>query len=70
MATREETIKVEGMSCNHCKMAVEKALKELGGVSGANVDLPGKQVKVVYDPGSVSRQALVDAINEAGYQAS
>ena len=70
MAIMEETIKVSGMSCNHCKMAVENALKELKGVNEAKVDLPGNQVKVVYDPGAVSRQAIVEAINEAGYQAS
>ncbi|NQE00037.1 cation transporter, partial [Staphylococcus xylosus] len=35
MAT--ETIKVEGMSCEHCKHAVEDALTNLDGVSTANV---------------------------------
>ena len=34
MAT--ETIQVEGMSCDHCKHAVETALTELDGVSTAD----------------------------------
>lgn len=69
MSIMEETIKVSGMSCNHCKMAVENTLKELKGVNEAKVDLTNNQVKVVYDPGTVSRQTIVETINEAGYQA-
>ena len=36
------TLKVEGMSCNHCKEAVEGALKKLPGVKSAVVDLGAK----------------------------
>lgn len=38
MAMTEEVLKVQGMSCNHCKMAVEKAVKNLPGVSAAEVE--------------------------------
>ncbi|MFZ5597246.1 MAG: copper ion binding protein [Bacillota bacterium] len=64
----EEVIKVQGMSCNHCKMAVEKAVGGLGGVSGAEVDLAGGTVRVSYDPGQVDRRKIVDAIEQAGYK--
>jgi copper chaperone len=39
--TKGETIviNVKGMSCNHCKISVETALKKLNGVSKAVVDL-------------------------------
>lgn len=67
MAITEETLKVQGMSCNHCKMAVEKALKNLPGVSGAEVDLAAAIVKVTYDPGSVDREKIAGAIDRAGY---
>jgi copper chaperone len=33
------TFQVEGMSCNHCKMAVTNALKELDGVEKVEVSL-------------------------------
>ena len=32
-------ITVKGMSCNHCRMSVTKALEALPGVSNVNVDL-------------------------------
>ncbi|KJR96046.1 MAG: copper chaperone CopZ [Peptococcaceae bacterium BRH_c4a] len=67
MAITEETLKVRGMSCNHCKMAVEKALKNLPGVSGAEVDLAAATVKVTYDPGSTDREKITGAIDRAGY---
>jgi copper chaperone len=58
-------IKVEGMSCNHCKMAVEKALKQVGGVEAVQVDLDKKEVVV---KGCAARDRLTQAITEAGYE--
>ncbi|MFZ5644355.1 MAG: cation transporter [Bacillota bacterium] len=68
MAISEETLKVQGMSCNHCKMAVEKALKNLPGVTGAEVDLSAGLVRVTYDPGSAGRDQIEAAIDQAGYK--
>ncbi|MBI5252499.1 MAG: heavy-metal-associated domain-containing protein [Desulfomonile tiedjei] len=33
------TIKIQGMSCNHCVMAVTKALSKIEGISDVKVDL-------------------------------
>lgn len=61
------TLKVEGMTCGHCKMAVEKALKSLSGVSQAEVNLAAKEVVVSYDAGQVELSAIKAAIEDAGY---
>ncbi|HHT25626.1 MAG TPA: copper chaperone CopZ [Firmicutes bacterium] len=61
------TLHVEGMSCNHCKMAVTNALKSLTGVGDVNVDLNAKQVIVQYQPTQVSVSAMREAIEEEGY---
>lgn len=61
----QTVLKVEGMSCNHCKMAVEKALREVPGVESAAVDLAQKEVAVT---GNAGRDQLVKAIEEAGYK--
>ena len=60
-------INVEGMSCNHCKMAVEKGLKEVEGVSSAEVNLDAKNVTVSYDAGKVKTDSLKKVIADAGY---
>lgn len=61
----ETVLKIEGMTCMHCKMAVEKALKGISGVTGAQVDLAKKEAVVA---GSVERAAMVKAVDEAGYK--
>jgi copper chaperone len=61
-------LNVGGMSCNHCKMAVEKALRSLDGVENANVDLAASTATVEYDSGKVSGEDLKAIITEAGYQ--
>jgi len=65
------TIKVEGMSCNHCVMRVTKVLEELQGVKKAKVDLEKKKADITLEKeGAVSIEALISAVNEAGYKAS
>ena len=61
------TLPVEGMTCNHCKMAVEKALLKVPGVSRAEVDLAGQKASVDYDAAKASRDQLVKAVTDAGY---
>lgn len=61
----ETVLKIEGMTCMHCKMAVERALKGVTGVTGAQADLGKKEAVVV---GSVERAAVVKAVKDAGYK--
>ncbi len=42
----QATLKVEGMTCNHCKMRIKKALQVVGGVEGVQVDLASNAVVV------------------------
>ena len=66
-----ETIRlnVAGMSCGHCKSAVENALRRQQGVRAASVDLERGSAQVEYDPSAVSPAQLTDAIAEEGYTA-
>jgi copper chaperone len=60
------TLKVEGMSCNHCVQAMEKAVCEAGGTD-ATVDLAGKTITISYDKTKVTPNRLKKAIEEQGY---
>ena len=66
--TMTKVMTIEGMSCNHCKMAVEKALKKLDGVSDAVVDLAQKQAAITLSA-PVEDAVLMDAVNEEGFEA-
>ena len=58
------TYTVPGASCGHCSAAITAELERVEGVEGVDVDL---ETKVVTVRGDVSREAVVAAIDEAGY---
>lgn len=59
--------KIEGMTCNHCAMAVEKALKAVDGVAKAWVDLESAQA--VVEGAGLDVHDLIAAVEAAGYHA-
>lgn len=59
------TATIDGMSCTHCVRAVFTALAGVPGVSHADVSI-GKAV--IEHDGSVSPEALREAISIAGYE--
>jgi copper chaperone len=61
------TYRVEGMSCDHCKLAVTAEVTEVAGVTGVDVDLDTKLVQVRGT--GIDAAAVVEAIDEAGYEA-
>lgn len=63
----QDILKVEGMSCAHCKNAVETALTELNGVESAQVSLEQGNVEIQYDDSKVSTTQMKDAIEDQGY---
>lgn len=63
------TIQVEGMTCGACATSVRLALTRQEGVASAKVSLEKKQAVVTYDPTKVTRQQLVEAINQTGFKA-
>ena len=63
----ETTLNVEGMSCAHCKAAVEEELGKLPGVEYYNADPEKGTVEVRYDEGKATNDDLEGAVEEAGY---
>jgi copper chaperone len=68
MAMQKEIFQVEGMSCNHCKMAVENAVKKLPGMLLAEVDLAAKTLQVEYDDEKISQEKIRQAVEETGFE--
>lgn len=63
------TLKVTGMSCDHCVRAVTSALKNSAGVREAQVDLKGGKAVVEYDESAVTPRELANAVMDEGYSA-
>lgn len=59
---------VEGMSCEHCVLAVTTAVEALPGIAGVSVDLPGKTVTVDHDPAKCPIQAICQEIEAQGFE--
>jgi copper chaperone len=64
MKNRE--LKIEGMSCNHCVMAVKKELEKIKDIIVENVSIGS--AKVQYDDSKISKDDLEKAIDEAGFR--
>lgn len=59
------TYSVPGVSCGHCKSAIEGEVGKLDGVNRVEVDVDAKTMTV---DGDVDRVALAEAVDEAGYE--
>jgi copper chaperone CopZ len=60
-------IRVGGMTCTHCNMAVERALTQIVGVTGVVADFETGSVQVDTD-GHLDDAAVREAIAEEGYE--
>lgn len=69
MAKSKATLKIDGMSCEHCVKTVTKALEELDGVKKARVKLKRGLADVTYDSDKIGVDGLIAAVVEAGYEA-
>lgn len=65
---RHATLPVEGMSCAACVAKVEKALRNLNGVTDAKVNLLARKAYVEYDPGKIGIPDMVKTVQELGYE--
>jgi copper chaperone len=61
------TIKVKGMSCQHCVGSVTKALSEIEGITDVQVDLD-KGEATFNQQNPVDEQIIKDAITKIGFE--
>jgi uncharacterized membrane protein YraQ (UPF0718 family)/copper chaperone CopZ len=57
--------KIEGMTCNHCVMNVEKAIRSVAGVENVEVNLSGGYAKI---DGNFSVDDVKNAVEAIGYK--
>ena len=62
------TFSVSGMTCEHCVRAVKQEVGEISGVTQVEVELGTPSTVTVQSTEPISRQDLVAAIDEAGYE--
>ncbi|KAL5200096.1 hypothetical protein ABZP36_021299 [Zizania latifolia] len=62
--------RIGGMTCANCVNSVEGILKRLPGVKGAVVALATSLGEVEYDPSVINKEEIVQAIEDAGFEAA
>jgi len=65
---RQETIKVEGMTCQHCVETITDALNNITGLNTVNVDLVKKEVSVKFNENETELKKISDKIIEVGFE--
>ena len=63
----KKVISIEGMRCGHCTASVDKALREIAGVSDVTVDHAAKKAEVEAAD-TVTDEALRKAVDDLGFQ--
>ncbi|MBM7603035.1 copper chaperone [Metabacillus crassostreae] len=62
------SLKVKGMSCDHCVKTIEENVGTLNGVDRLLVDLEEEDVVIEYNADTISLDKLKEAIEEQGYE--
>lgn len=62
----EVTIKIEGMSCQHCAARVKRALDAIEGVAKSDVAIGS--ATVLFDESKAKKEDIIAAVEKAGYK--
>ncbi len=65
---QQETIKVEGMTCQHCVQVITDGLSNISGLNAVNVDLVRKEVSVEFNERETELHKIFDKIIEVGFE--
>jgi copper chaperone len=60
----KKTFEIDGMSCNHCVMAVQKSLENLN-LQKSDIKIGSAEIE--FDEKLVEENKIIDAIKNAGY---
>jgi copper chaperone len=61
-------LRVEGMTCGHCEIAVADAVRKLPGIKKTKASRRKREVVTDYDAASVTPAQIAAAINATGYR--
>jgi len=64
------TLNIDGMSCGGCVKSVTRILADIDGVAKAEVSLENKNAVIEFDPAKTNAAALIDAVEDGGYDAA
>jgi len=67
MVDQKVAFPITGMTCTNCAMNIERTVKKLNGIKGANVNFAAEQAVVAFDPKLLHLSDIVHNIHDSGY---
>ncbi|WP_172372805.1 heavy metal translocating P-type ATPase [Sporosarcina jiandibaonis] len=67
MTTKEQTLKISGMTCSACASRIEKGLSRIEGVEKANVNFALERSSIVYDPTKTNVNEFKERVEKLGF---
>ncbi|NLN44137.1 MAG: heavy-metal-associated domain-containing protein [Methanosarcina sp.] len=64
-----ETLKIEGMECDHCVLRVGRAIASVQGVIEVDVNLETKEAVVEFEEAKTNLKKIKAVVREAGFEA-
>lgn len=64
---KEETYRIQGMTCAACSSSVERATRKLEGVAQSDVNLTTGRMRIVYDQEKVTPEIIMGKVKKAGF---
>lgn len=68
-AARRETLRIEGMHCSSCALAIDMELEDVPGVEEALTTFARATTEVAFDPARVDLSTIIATVRKAGYEA-
>lgn len=67
---KQELIKVEGMTCQHCVQTITRALNKILGINSIDIILDNNEVNVRFDENQTNLQEITKKIAQVGFDLS
>ena len=64
----QKSLKVEGMTCQHCVQIISDSLKNRAGIETVGINIDKKEVKVEYDEEKVELEQIFSDISALGFE--
>jgi periplasmic mercuric ion binding protein len=66
-ANRSVMLVIQNMTCSVCPLTVKKALSQVNGLEGVEIDYESKIATVTFDDAETTTEKLTEATTNAGY---
>ena len=63
---KELELCIEGMTCDHCAVSIEKNLAKLNGLESSKVSYPDGKATVGFDESKIDESSIIDTVNQTG----